>query len=272
MVETSIGTQRSSLNFVIAEDAAAVVPAEATTEARLKRQNFIDALSDSNTVVWAETTSGHVDVQSTTLEPGGGSMFVSPREGRFLAEIRRELDRLGEPVRSSLSAKLCERFAKGVGMALANQLSIRWALFADEEDSVTLLAHSRASKRQVSFEFALSESSITVVQIDEKMRRFRSACGINHMLQLANAIAWLKPVNGTNVGPFSVDMQEVEMLFPGMTRGDTLASQKRQLGIRLVPTSVEQRIANLRAWIATHSPLPYEADDSRESIYEDREE
>lgn len=38
------------------------------------------------------------------------------------------------------------------------------------------------------------------------------------------------------------------------------------------PTSAEQRIANLRAWIATHSPLPYEADDSRESIYGEREE
>lgn len=34
----------------------------------------------------------------------------------------------------------------------------------------------------------------------------------------------------------------------------------------------QQRIAELRAWAASHSPLPYEADDSRESIYEGREE
>jgi hypothetical protein len=33
--------------------------------------------------------------------------------------------------------------------------------------------------------------------------------------------------------------------------------------------SAEQRIANLRAWIASHAPIPYEADDSRESIYEE---
>jgi len=272
MVETSIGTQQSDRNFLLAKDAAAVVPAEGTTEARLKRQDFIDAQSGLDTVVWTATTFDHVGVHSTTLEPEGRSMFVSPRERRFLAEIRRELDRLGERVRSSLSAKLCERFVEGVGIALANQLSIRWALFADEEDGVTLLAHSRASKRQLSFEFASSESSITVVQIDEEMRRFKYDCGINHMLQLANAIAWLKPVNGTRVGQFSVDMQEVEMLSPGMILGGTPVSQERHLGNRLVPTSAAQRIANLRRWIASHSPIPYEADDSRASIYEGRGE
>ena len=34
-------------------------------------------------------------------------------------------------------------------------------------------------------------------------------------------------------------------------------------------SSIEQKIANLRAWIAAHAALPYEADDSRESIYEE---
>ena len=33
--------------------------------------------------------------------------------------------------------------------------------------------------------------------------------------------------------------------------------------------TVQQRIDNLREWCASHEPLPYEADDSRESIYED---
>ena len=33
--------------------------------------------------------------------------------------------------------------------------------------------------------------------------------------------------------------------------------------------TAQQRIDNLREWCASHEPLPYEADDSRESIYED---
>ena len=36
--------------------------------------------------------------------------------------------------------------------------------------------------------------------------------------------------------------------------------------------SAKQRIAELRAWAASHRPLSYEADDSRESIYEGRGE
>jgi predicted transcriptional regulator len=34
----------------------------------------------------------------------------------------------------------------------------------------------------------------------------------------------------------------------------------------------QQRIAELRAWAASHPSLPYEADDNRESIYEGRGE
>ena len=36
--------------------------------------------------------------------------------------------------------------------------------------------------------------------------------------------------------------------------------------------AAEQWVANLRAWAASHSPLPIEADDSRESIYSGRGE
>jgi len=36
--------------------------------------------------------------------------------------------------------------------------------------------------------------------------------------------------------------------------------------------SAQQRIAELRAWAASHPHLPYEADDNRESIYEGRGE
>ena len=39
-----------------------------------------------------------------------------------------------------------------------------------------------------------------------------------------------------------------------------------------VPRATKQRLSEFRKWIASHKPLPYEADDSRESIYEGRGE
>ena len=43
---------------------------------------------------------------------------------------------------------------------------------------------------------------------------------------------------------------------------------RRNGGAESAAGSVEQRRAELRAWAASHAPLDYEADDSRESIYE----
>lgn len=41
---------------------------------------------------------------------------------------------------------------------------------------------------------------------------------------------------------------------------------------RKMPLDFDQRIARLESWTASHAPLPYPADDSRESIYAGRGE
>ncbi len=43
---------------------------------------------------------------------------------------------------------------------------------------------------------------------------------------------------------------------------------RRNGGTQPEAGSVERKRAELRAWAASHAPLDYEADDSRESIYE----
>jgi predicted DNA-binding protein len=48
---------------------------------------------------------------------------------------------------------------------------------------------------------------------------------------------------------------------------DTLAVQE-ELDSRQASLTIERRVAELRAWAASHRKLDYIADDSRESIYE----
>ncbi|HOB75734.1 MAG TPA: hypothetical protein PKG54_14545 [Phycisphaerae bacterium] len=43
---------------------------------------------------------------------------------------------------------------------------------------------------------------------------------------------------------------------------------RKDANFRLPDPSIERRRAELRAWAASHRTLDYEADDSRESIYE----
>ena len=78
-------------------------------------------------------------------------------------------------------------------MALASVSRVRCVVFGDEEDGVELVAHSRATLRQVSFEFKSDGNTINIVSIDEEMRRFERACGIDKVRTLAEAIAWLNP-------------------------------------------------------------------------------
>ncbi|MHC4696880.1 MAG: hypothetical protein ACYTFA_09070 [Planctomycetota bacterium] len=122
-----------------------------------------------------------------------GGMFLSRAEAEFVRQIRNDLDELSESIRSSHSVELCRQFVEGVSMALANDPEARCAVFGDEEDGVTLVAHSRASRRQVSFEFGLEGDSISIVSIDEEMRRSERACGIDKVRTLREAIAWLNP-------------------------------------------------------------------------------
>lgn len=68
---------------------------------------------------------------------------------------------------------------------------VRWAVFEDEEDGVTLVVHSRKSKRQVSLEFAPYGASVNIIQIDESMHLSERKCGSDDVLQIGEAIAWL---------------------------------------------------------------------------------
>lgn len=68
---------------------------------------------------------------------------------------------------------------------------VRWAVFEDEEDGVTLVVHSRKSKRQVSLEFAPYGASVNIVQIDESMHLSEHKCCSDDVLQIGEAIAWL---------------------------------------------------------------------------------
>jgi hypothetical protein len=144
-----------------------------------------------NSARWGVTVI--TPISSIAGDPESGGLFLSEAQARFLTQIGSDLDELPEPVRSSPGAELCRQFVAGDGLALASIPSVRCAVFGDEEDGVELVAHSRASLRQVSLEFKPDENSINIVSIDEEMRRFERACGIEKVRTLAEAIAWLNP-------------------------------------------------------------------------------
>jgi len=149
--------------------------------------------SDCNTTLLVDIMFPSVIDMSMAPERESAEIFLSEEEGQFLEWVRNDLAELSEPVRSSPGAELCRRFAEGVGMALAFVPRARCAVFGDEEDGVELVAHSRASMRQVSFEFRPEDNSVKIVSIDEKMRRSERKCRIDHARTLAEAIAWLNP-------------------------------------------------------------------------------
>jgi hypothetical protein len=151
-------------------------------------------ISDSNVAHWVETVYCNVaGRQEVKASPDICKFFVPDFEAEFLTQIGKDLDDLPASIRSSPGAEHCRRFTEGVGLALASIPRVRCAAFGDEKDSVTLLAHSRASMRQVSFEFKRDENSISIISIDEEMHRFERACSIDKTRTLAEAIAWLNP-------------------------------------------------------------------------------
>lgn len=185
--------QHGDLGFEFAKDSVGVPPTKHWSAPRPRRCPPAETVSDSNTDPWISMTFGYVGFLSVAPDPESREFFLSEREAFFLTQVLKDLAELSEPVRSSASAKLCKRFAEGVGLDLANIPQARCAVFGDEEDGVELVAHSRASMRQVSFEFGDDERTINIVSIDEQMRRDARQCLINHVLTLGNAIAWLNP-------------------------------------------------------------------------------
>lgn len=150
------------------------------------------SLADSTMAISTVTIfSVVVDERSSAPPSELRKPFLSAQQVQFIQQLEEDIAELPLKVRSSDSAKHCWEFASNVGIALANARAIRCAVFGDEEDGVTFVAHSSTTKRQVSFEFDANTPTITIVQIDEQMRRVERACQIHHELTLGNAVSWL---------------------------------------------------------------------------------
>jgi hypothetical protein len=179
--------------FVPAKSSAAATSAAARSPSPVRHRLAIYSPTDSNTSDWIMRSFQIIEARSVPVDHELPDMFLRDLDARFLAAIWKNLDELTEPARSSPSARLCRRFAEGAGMALASVPRVRCAVFGDKEDGVELVAHSRATLRQVSFEFKPDGNTINIVSIDEEMRRFERACGIEKVLTLSKAVKWLNP-------------------------------------------------------------------------------
>lgn len=152
----------------------------------------VATITDSCVADRVEETSSNMGYrQKTEPSPDVGRIFVSHSEAEFIAQMREDLDELPENLRSSLAAVSCRRFFEDVGLSLSRVPHLRCAIFGDEEDGIELIAHSRTSMRQVSFEFGKKVDTIAIIRIDEEMRRSEDQCRVDHVLQLGKAIEWL---------------------------------------------------------------------------------
>ncbi len=148
--------------------------------------------SASNFAVWVEEFFPSTQQRTLTLDPPNASgVFLSNAEVCFLRQIHDDLYDLDIRIRQSSAAELCKKFTDGVGLELANKPGTRVAVFEDEEDMITLVAHSRSSKRQVSFEFHADGTTIGIVSIDERMQRTEEQCRIHQIGSIGARIAWL---------------------------------------------------------------------------------
>lgn len=146
----------------------------------------------SNFAVWVFTTFRPPQLRTLSSDqPSAPGVFLSNAEVRFGRQIRGDLGDLGDRMRQSSAAELCKKFADGVGLELASKPGTRVAAFEDEQDMITLVAHCRPSKRQVSFEFHADGTTIGIVSIDERMHRTEGKYRIHQIEPIREAIAWL---------------------------------------------------------------------------------
>ncbi len=172
-------------------DASQTVPEDYRREPSPTEDVPVDA-SASNFAVWVSTVFPPTQLRALPPDPPNApGVFLSNAEVRFLRQIRDDLGDLGVRMRQSSAAELCKKFTDGVGLELANKPGTRAAVFEDEEDMITLVAHSHSSKRQVSFEFHADGITIGIVLIDERMQRTESKCRIHQIEHIGDTIAWL---------------------------------------------------------------------------------
>jgi len=173
---------------LITEQGQAAAPA-----AHSKCRVVAASSSESNPANWITTTYSPVEIRFVPPDSGINELFLSAAEAQFIQQIREDVAGLPGVFSSSSAADRCKQFAEVVGTALVNAPQTRWAVFAEEDGMVTLQAHSRASKRQMSFEFCCDADTINIVSIDANMQRHEWECPIGDVQKLRNAIVWLNP-------------------------------------------------------------------------------
>ena len=173
----------------VTPDASSTIHGQSVPDQKSRHLRVPTALSASNPaecVAYAFPPAKMVLVVESWSES-----FLSPSEADFARTLREGLAELPEPIRESAAAKLCRRFGDGTGLTLAQQPDTRVAVFEDEDGMVTLVAHHRPKRRQVSFEFHTDGRTIGIVSIDEHMQRTERECTLGEAEVLRNAIAWL---------------------------------------------------------------------------------
>ena len=118
------------------------------------------------------------------------SVFTA-NEAHFLYQMFEDIQAFETDLRTSPAAISCRTFVTESGRLLALQPHTRCAVFPDENDSVTLIAHSGTLKRQVSFEFHSDGNTLDIIKIDEHMQHSTRSSTVRDLGALRNAIAWL---------------------------------------------------------------------------------
>lgn len=188
-------TQVSNRDYRPANDASLIPEKDQTAApaAHLTCGVVVVSSSESDPANWITTTDSPDQIRVIPPDAEVHDFFLSATEAQFIQQTREDIAQLPDENSSSPAADCCKKFAEGVGIALAHQARTRCAVFADEDGEVTLVAHSRTCKRQVSFEFRADGSSINLVSIDADMQLVEKKCLIDDVETLGCAIAWLNP-------------------------------------------------------------------------------
>lgn len=185
------GVQPSRLHFQVADDASHN-PLEARRRRPRTAAESSAGASASNFAVWISTYYPATEPETLSSGPVHScGVFLNSAEVRFIRQIREDLRGADNSIRRSPAIDLCQKLAQGVLLELANEPGLRVAAFADEDQTATLVAHSRSMQRQVSFEFDADGCSISIVSIDEQMRREELRCELGDLETIRKQIGWL---------------------------------------------------------------------------------
>jgi hypothetical protein len=105
------------------------------------------------------------------------------------ASVESDLSSLSARV-SGCAAEACREIARAADPLISAARELHYAVFDDDGGGLALLAHSRLTKRQVTFEIS-PEGNLTVISIDEALRRHEHALGQIDAASVWQPIEWL---------------------------------------------------------------------------------